>query len=118
MEVLRNVIVVVHLIGFAMTAGALLEGAIRKRFEFNSTMHIGIVVSLITGVVLSAPFGDFDPLYPKLITKLVLLVVRGGVLGMGSAQQKKTGTPVPPALYWSAIGLSIAIAAVAVLWTR
>lgn len=117
MDVLRHVIVVLHLIGFAMTLGALLEGAIRKRYEFNSTMNIGLVVSLITGVILSAPFGDFDPNYPKLITKLVLLVVLGGVLGMGSAQQKKTGKPVPQGMYWGAITLSVAICAIAVLWT-
>lgn len=117
MEVLRHVIVVIHLIGFAMTLGALLDAAMRRRYEFNTTMNLGIVVSLITGVVLSAPFGDFDPNYAKIGTKLVLLVLLGGVLGMGSAKARKGGDPVPVPVFWSAVALSVAAAGVAVLWT-
>lgn len=116
MDVLRSVIVVLHLIGFAMTLGALLEAAIRKRYEFSATMNYGLVVSLVTGVFLAGPWGDYDPNYPKIGTKLVLLVVLGAVLGMGSAKQRKTGNPLPPGIFWSAVGVSVAACGVAVIW--
>ncbi|MCK0438565.1 Fe-S protein [Gordonia alkaliphila] len=116
MDVLRHVILVVHLIGFAMTLGALLEAAYRKRFEFNVPMNIGLAVSLVTGVILSAPFGDFEPNYPKIVTKVVLLVVLGAILGMGMAKQRKSGEPVGPPMFWAAVLVSVAATSVAVLW--
>lgn len=116
MEILRSVIVVLHLIGLAMILGPLLLAAVRGRYEFDPITQIGLGVALLTGVVLSAPFGDFDPNYPKIITKLVLLVVLGGVLGMGAAKAKKSGAPVAPGLFWAAIVLAIGIVSVAVIW--
>lgn len=116
MEILRSVIVVLHLIGFAMTLGPLLAAAIRKRYEFSATMNYGLIVSLVTGVFLSGPWGDYDPNYPKIGTKLVLLILLGAVLGMGSAKQRKTGGPLPAGIFFGAVGLSVAACAVAVIW--
>ena len=48
--------------------------------------------------------------------KLVILVVIGGVFGTGSARQRRTGNPVARPLFISVGVLSLAAAAIAVLW--
>lgn len=116
MEVLRSVIVVVHLIGFAMILGPLALAALHKRYEFDTTAQVGLVVALITGVFLSGPWGDFDPNYPKIGTKLILLVILGGLLGMGAAKAKRTGEPVPAGLFWGAVAVAVGACGVAVIW--
>jgi hypothetical protein len=42
--------------------------------------------------------------------------LRGGLLGMGSARQKRTGKAVPRGLFYAVGALSFAAAALAVLW--
>ncbi|MGW0039329.1 Fe-S protein [Gordonia sp. NPDC003376] len=116
MDVLRSVIVLVHIIGFAVTFGALVSSAVSRRFEFTRVMDYGIVISLVTGLALAAPWGDFEPNYPKIAVKLVLLMVLGGVLGMGSAFQKRDGKPVGPVWVTIAAVLSATAAGVAVIW--
>ncbi|NDK87999.1 Fe-S protein [Gordonia desulfuricans] len=116
MDLLRSVIVLVHILGFGVTFGALVAAAASRRFEFTRIMDYGIVVSLITGLALAAPWGGFEPNYPKIAVKLVLLVILGGVLGMGSAFQKRDGKPVGPVWVTIAAVLSAAATAVAVIW--
>ncbi|NLG45674.1 Fe-S protein [Gordonia sp. (in: high G+C Gram-positive bacteria)] len=117
MDVLRHVIVLFHIIGFAITFGAWAAEAVARRFQFTRTMDYGLVLSLITGVILSAPFpADYEPNYPKIGVKLILLVIMGAILGMGGAKQRKSGQPVPRGLFIALGVLSAATAAVAVLW--
>lgn len=116
MDVLRSVIVVVHLIGFALILGALVETALRGRFEFTKTAQYGLGVALVTGVLLVGPWGGYDPNYPKVFTKLVLLVILGGVLGMGAARSRKSGEPVAAPLFALAAALTVTICGVAVIW--
>ena len=54
--------------------------------------------------------------YPKIGVKLVILIVIGGLLGVGSARQRRTGNPVARPLFISVGVLSFAAAAIAVLW--
>ena len=117
MELLRNVVVLLHIVGFAVTFGAWAAEAAAKRFRVTRLMDYGILVSLLTGLALSAPWpAGIELNYPKIGVKLVILIVLGGLLGMGSVRQKRTGDPVPPALFWSVGVLSFAAAAIAVLW--
>lgn len=117
MEVLRNVIVLVHLAAFAITFGALVAEAAARRLRFTRLMDYGLLLSLLTGVVLAAPWpADFEPNYAKIGVKLAILLVLGGVLGMGSARQRRTGNAVPPTLFAAAVVLSLGAAGVAVLW--
>ncbi|MEP9414315.1 Fe-S protein [Gordonia sp. VNQ95] len=117
MDVLRSVIVLVHIIGFAVTFGALVAEAAARRFRFTRVMDYGLLVSLLTGIVLAAPWpADFEPNYTKIGVKLVILLILGGVLGMGSARQRRTGEPVARALFVLAMVLSAGAAAVAVIW--
>ena len=104
-----------HIIGFAVTFGAWAAEAAARRLLITPVMNYGIAISLVTGVALAAPWPDTDPNYPKLIVKLIILVVLGAVLGIGSARQKRTGQPVP--VLFALVGaLSLLAAGIAVLW--
>lgn len=117
MELLRNVVVLLHIVGFAVTFGAWTTEAAAKRFRFTRIMDYGLLVSLLTGLALAAPWpAGIDLNYPKMGVKLVILVVLGGLLGMGSARQKRTGDAVPRPLFVTVGVLSFSAAAIAVLW--
>ncbi|KGI67454.1 Fe-S protein [Mycolicibacterium rufum] len=117
MEVLRSVVVLVHLVGFAITFGAWVAEAAARRFTTTRVMDYGLLVSLLTGLALAAPWpAGVELNYPKIGVKLVLLVVLGGVLGMGNARQRRTGRPVPRPLFASVGLLALSAAAVAVVW--
>ena len=56
MELLRNVVVLLHLIGFAVLFGAWVAEAAARRFRFTTLMNYGMLVSFLTGVALAAPW--------------------------------------------------------------
>lgn len=117
MELLRNVVVYAHLVGFAVMVGAWIAEAAARRFLITPVMTWGMTLSLITGVALAAPWPAGIVLnYPKIGTKLVILVALGAVLGIGTARQRRTGGPVMP-LFVAAGVLPLLAAAIAVLWT-
>jgi predicted membrane-bound spermidine synthase len=87
MELLRNVVVLVHIVGFAVTFGAWVVEATARRFRTTRLMDYGLLVSLLTGLALAAPWPASVHLnYPKIGIKLAILVVLGGLLGMGNAR--------------------------------
>jgi hypothetical protein len=116
MELLRHVVVLLHIVGFAITFGAWTAEAAAKRFRFTRTMDYGLLLSLLTGLALAAPWpAGIELNYPKIGVKLVILVVIGGARH-GSARQRRTGNPVARPLFISVGVLSFAAAAIAVLW--
>lgn len=117
MEVLRDVVVLVHLVGFAVTFGAWVAEAAAGRFRTTRVMDYGLLVSLLTGLALSAPWpAGIELNYPKIGVKLVILVILGALLGMGNARQRRTGETVPRPLFAAVGALAFAAAAIAVLW--
>jgi hypothetical protein len=117
MELLRHVVVLVHIVGFAVTFGAWAAEAVARRFRTTRLMDYGLLISLLTGVALAAPWPAGIVLnYPKIGTKLAILVVIGGLLGMGNARQRRTGQPVARPVFVSVGVLSFAAAGIAVLW--
>ncbi|OBB35850.1 Fe-S protein [Mycobacterium sp. 852002-51961_SCH5331710] len=117
MELLRNVVVLLHIVGFAITFGGWAAEALARRFRTTRAMDYGLLLSLLTGLALAAPWpAGIELNYPKIGIKLVILVILGGLLGMGSARQKRTGNPIPRVMFWTIGVLSFAAAGIAVLW--
>lgn len=117
MEVLRHVIVLVHLVGFAMILGPWIAELVARRRRFTRLMEYGLVVMLVSGVILALPWPEgFSANYVKIWVKLAILIVLGAVLGIGGARQRRTGEPVAAPLFYSAGLLTLAAAAIAVIW--
>jgi hypothetical protein len=117
MELLRNVVVLLHIVGFAVTFGAWVAEAASRRFRTSRVMDYGLLLSLLTGLALAAPWPAGIALnYPKIGIKLVLLVAIGGLLGMSNARQRRTGEPAARPLFVLVGVLSFGAAGIAVLW--
>lgn len=116
MEILRHVVVLAHLVGFAVLFGAWVVEAVARRIRVTRLMSVGMVISAVTGLTLAAPWGiEWELDYVKIAVKLTVLLAIGALLGIGSARQRRTGS-LPPALFWLIGILTFANAAVAVLW--
>jgi len=115
MEILRHIVVFIHLIGFATLFGAWLVEAVAKRVKFTRLMSIGLTIAAVAGLILAAPWGIEGAMnYPKIGVKLVVLIIIGALLGIGSARQKKGS--LPPVLFWLVGILTLVNAGIAVLW--
>jgi len=91
--------------------------AAARRFRTTRVMDYGLLVSLITGLALAAPWpAGIELNYLKIGVKLVLLVILGGLLGMGNARQRRTGQAVARPVFVAVGVLSLAAAAIAVVW--
>ncbi|MCH9735337.1 MAG: Fe-S protein [Actinomycetia bacterium] len=117
MEVLRSVVVLLHIVGFAVIFGPWVVEAAARRFTTTKVMNYGMLVALLTGLALAAPWpAGVELNYPKIGIKLVIVVALGGLIGMGNARQRRTGEAVPRWLFFAVGVLAFAAAAIAVLW--
>jgi hypothetical protein len=116
MEILRHVVVLVHLVGFAILFGAWVVEAVNGKRRFTRVMDWGLAIAAVAGLVLAAPWGiEYDLNYVKLGVKLVILLVIGALLGIGRARQRRTDS-LPAAMFWAVGILTFTNAAIAVLW--
>lgn len=116
METLRHVVLFIHLIGFAVLFGAWAAQAFGGTRRITRIMDYGLLIAGLAGLALAAPWGlDHDLNYVKVGTKLVILVVIGALLGIGSAKQKR-GDALPSAVFWLVGILTALNAAIGVIW--
>ncbi|MFT4235219.1 MAG: Fe-S protein [Microbacterium sp.] len=116
MEILRHVVVLIHLVGFAVLFGGWVVEVLNKKHRITPAMDYGLLIALVAGLALAAPWGlDGDLNYAKLGTKLVIVVIIGALLGIGSARQKREGA-APAILFWLPGLLALANAGIAVIW--
>ncbi len=116
MEFLRHLVLLFHLVGFAILFGAWVVEAANGHRGITRLMNWGLAIAGLAGLILAAPWGiDYELNYVKIGVKLVILVIIGALLGIGAGRQRKTGT-VPPPIFWSIGVLTLANAAIAVLW--
>jgi hypothetical protein len=116
METLRHIVLFVHLIGFAVLFGAWAAQAFGGKRVFTRLMSIGMAIAAVAGLALTAPWGiSYELNYVKIGVKLVLLLVIGALLGIGTARQKR-GASVPPVMFWLVGILTAANAAIAAIW--
>lgn len=116
MEILRGIVLLVHLVGFAVLFGAWIVELVNGKRGITRVMNWGLAIAGVAGLALAAPWGiEYDLDYAKIGTKLVILVIIGALLGIGAGRQRKSGS-VPPAIFWPIGILTLANAAIAVLW--
>ncbi len=78
MEALRLILLLVHLIGFALLLGGAVTQFVSGRFRINPAMLWGSIIQLLSGLALSAPLrggGDDEPSPVKLGVKLLIAVL-------------------------------------------
>ncbi|MCT9818836.1 Fe-S protein [Microbacterium sp. W1N] len=115
MEILRHAVVLVHLVGFAVLFGAWVVEAFGQR-RITRLQSWGLAIAAVAGLALAGPWGiSYELNYVKLGVKLVVLLIIGALLGIGSARQRKSGS-VPPAIFWLIGILTLLNAALALLW--
>jgi hypothetical protein len=116
MEILRHIVVLIHLVGFAILFGAWVVEVVNRQHRITRLMNWGLAIAGVAGLILAAPWGiDYSLNYTKLIVKFVILIAIGALLGIGAGRQKKNGT-VPPAIFWLIGILTLTNAAIAVIW--
>ena len=103
---MREILLIFHFIGLAMGLGTsfafmflgFAAAKMDKSEAFNFTLktfalsrmgHIGLGLLILTGLLLMTPYWPVLGSSPLLITKLILVLVLGAILGMiGSAMKK------------------------------
>ncbi|GAA2058540.1 Fe-S protein [Williamsia deligens] len=117
METLRHVVVLVHIVGFAVTFGGWTTLAASGRRVFTRPLEYGLLVSLLSGAALAFPWpAGTEVNYVKVGVKLAILVVLGALLGMGRARERRTGDTVPTAAFIAVGLLSVLAAGLGVVW--
>lgn len=115
MEILRNAVILVHLVGFAILFGAWVVEATGRR-RVTPLMNTGLGIALVAGLVLAAPWGiTYELNYIKLGTKLVILLVIGALIGVGIGRQRRSEA-VPAGVFWSIGVLTLVNAGIALIW--
>lgn len=117
MEILRHVVLLVHLVGFAALFGAWVVQLFGER-RLTRLMDYGLLIAGVAGLALAAPWGvpegvEFN--YVKIGIKLIVLLVIGALLGIGSARQRREGS-TPQAVFWAVGVLTLLNAGIAVIW--
>lgn len=91
--------------------------AAAHRFRFTAVMSYGLLLSFVTGFALSAPWpAGVEPNYPKIAVTLVIIVILGALLGIGSALQRRSGVPVARPIFIAVGMLLLTAAGIGVLW--
>lgn len=116
MEILRLILLLVHILGFAALIGGLLVQLREPAKRVNSLMRDGSGTAVVAGILLVGviQMGDFttaDSFNAKVGVKFVIGVV---ILGLVMANLRKER--ISDALFWLITALTFANLAVAVFW--
>lgn len=115
MNILFEIILVLHLLGWALVLGGTLTHLRTPRIA-PGVLH-GILTALVTGLLMvglvsSGAMGDVDPNNLKLAVKLVIAAVVLGLVLAGNRRPER----VTSALLGAVAGLTVVNVAIAVLW--
>lgn len=113
MDIVRQLLLVVHLVAFAALLGGLLGQAKATQKAVHLSTIWGARVAFLAGLLLVGVLesGDTEVNHAKVGVKLLIGLA---VVGLLEARRKK-GLSDP--LYWVAVGLTVANVLVAVLWS-
>lgn len=114
MELVGNLLLVVHILGFAALFGGLVVQLREPAKRVNPAMRDGVGTAFLAGLlsvgVLEA--GDGDVNHAKIGVKLVVALVIL-VLVMANVRKER----IPDGLFWALLALTVTNIGVAVLWS-
>ncbi len=113
MDLLYNVFVLLHLIGFAALFGGAFTQLKGPKRVVNAAMFHGALTQVVSGVVLLGlqEMGDGSANHMKLGIKFLILVV---ILVLVLLNRKKGN--VPNGAFWAIFALTLVNAGIAVFW--
>jgi hypothetical protein len=111
---LRDIVLYLHLIGFALLLGGSVAQYLTGKLRINQAMLAGAVIQVVTGLILAAPWGldpgeKFNPV--AIVVKLVVALM---ILAMTYFSRKREA--VNRGHFLAIVGLILVNAAVAVFW--
>jgi len=114
MEIVRLVLLVVHLLGFAALFGGLLAQAKEPQKLVNGLMRDGSGTAVVAGLLLVGvlEMGDTTPDHAKIAVKLVIGVVILALVMMNLRRDR-----IPQGLWVALLVLTVANVAVALFWS-
>jgi hypothetical protein len=113
-DVLREIVLYLHLIGFAMLLGGGIAQYVSGRLRINAAMLWGAVVQVVTGLALAAPWGEEESAEPSGAALGVKLVVALAILAMVFFPRKRE--QVNRGHFLAILGLTLVNAGVGVFW--
>jgi len=117
MDIVRQLLLVIHLLGFAALFGGLLVQARSAEKSVNDLMRDGAGTAFLAGLLLVGviEMGDYDYSDTFHMKVGVKLVVGLAILGLVMANLRKPRIPL--GLYWGLLGLTVVNVLVAVMWS-
>ncbi|NYG55077.1 hypothetical protein [Nocardioides perillae] len=114
MEILRLVLLFLHILGFAALIGGLLSQVRAPEKRVLDVMRDGVGTAFLTGLFLVGVLeaGDADVDHVKIGVKFAIGLV---LLGLVMANMRKPR--IPDGLFWGLLALSVVNVAVAVFWS-
>lgn len=114
MEILRQVLLYLHLIGFALLLGGAAVQYLTGPLKINSAMLWGALVQVVTGLGLSAPLRGGDANEPDPAKLTVKAVIGLAIFAMVFFSRRRQ--VVNRGHFLAIIGMTLLNAAVAVFW--
>ncbi|WP_439901243.1 Fe-S protein [Microbacterium azadirachtae] len=115
LTVLRELLVLVHFVGFALLLGGWAAQAVRRRYVTTTLFRTGLGVMIGSGLLLAIPFPAGVHLdYLKLGVKLAVALAIGGAFGVVITREK-AGRPTAAA-FWTIGALALLNAGIAIFW--
>jgi hypothetical protein len=112
MDVLRQLFLYLHLIGFALLLGGAVAQYLSGNIRMNAAMLWGSATQLVTGAVLASPLGrEEEPDGAKLAVKGIIAIVIFVMVFFSRKRER-----VNSGHFLAVVGLTLANAAVAVFW--
>lgn len=113
MDVLREIVLFLHLIGFALLLGGGIAQYVSGRLRINPAMLWGAVTQVVTGLILAAPWGE-EGKEANGVAIGVKLVIALGILAMVWFARRRE--VVNRGHFLAILGLTLVNAAIGVFW--
>jgi hypothetical protein len=113
-DVIRQIVLFCHLIGFALLLGAATAQYLTGKLRINPAMIWGALIQVVTGLILATPLGRSPDDHPSPVALAIKLVVALCVLAMTFFSRKRE--KVNRGHFIAIVALVLGNAAIGVFW--